>query len=323
MKHIKILLVSTLMLILCCSCDLHLDDDYNNASEFYEPIAPSIDTSAASLDTSTDTSIALPDASTDTTTASIDLPENSSFSVHFIDVGQADAALIECDKHYMLIDGGNRADSDIIYSVLEQTEVPKLDIIIATHAHEDHIGGLPGALNYTTADLVLSPVTSYDSKAFDNFKKYADANGNGLVVPEAGDIYALGSASVEIIGVNESDDTNDTSIVSKITYGDTSFLFTGDAEQEAEQAILNRNADISATVLKVGHHGSDTSTGYQWLREIMPTYAVISVGTGNEYGHPTETVLSRLNDADVITYRTDLNGDIYMTSDGKSVQVSE
>ncbi len=306
MKHIKILLISTLMLILGCSCDYHLNDDFYSNPEPYEPIISAITTSDTSIDIST---------------ALVESPENPSFSVHFIDVGQADAALIKCDGHYMLIDGGNKADSDIIYSVLKQNEVPKLDIIIATHAHEDHIGGLPGALNYTTADLVLSPVTSYDSKAFNNFKKYAEANGNGLVIPETGDVYALGSASVEIIGVNESDDTNNTSIVAKITYGNTSFLFTGDAEYETEQAILSRNADISATVLKVSHHGSDTSTGYQWLREIMPTYAVISVGAGNEYRHPTETVLSRLRDADVKIYRTDLDGDIYMTSDGESVEI--
>ena len=127
---------------------------------------------------------------------------------------------------------------------------------------------------------------------------------------------------MKIIGVNEADGTNNSSIVLKITYGKTEYLFTGDAEREAEQAILNRDEDISANVLKVGHHGSDTSTSYVWLREIMPEYAIISVGKGNSYNHPTDEVLSRLRDADVNTYRTDLNGDIFLTSDGKTISIT-
>ncbi|MBQ7767593.1 MAG: MBL fold metallo-hydrolase [Oscillospiraceae bacterium] len=249
-------------------------------------------------------------------------PAKTSFSVHFIDVGQADAALVECDGHYMLIDGGNKADSNVIYSVLKKAAVPKLDIVVGTHAHEDHIGGLPGAFNYTTADITLCPVKNYDSNAFEDFAKYATQKGGGITVPKKGDTYSLGSATVKILGVNGGSDTNDTSIVLRIDYGKTSFLFTGDAEREAEQAILSTGEDLSATVLKVGHHGSDTSTSYPFLREIMPKYAVISVGTGNSYGHPTEDTLSRLRDADVKVFRTDVQGDIFCTSDGNEVTFS-
>ncbi len=256
------------------------------------------------------------------TTEPEQLPADSTFSIHYIDVGQADAALVECDGHYMLIDGGNKGDSSVIYSVLKSTSVSKLDIVVGTHAHEDHIGGIPGAYNYTTADLTLCPVTSYDSEAFEDFKTYADKNGGGITIPSVGDTYSLGSATVEILGVNGGSDPNNTSIVLMITYGSTSFLFTGDAEREAEQAILNRGADLSATVLKVGHHGSDTSTTYPFLREIMPQYAIISVGEGNSYGHPTDDNLSRLRDADVTVYRTDLNGDIFLTSDGQTVSIT-
>ncbi len=250
------------------------------------------------------------------------LPSNSTFNIHFIDVGQADAALVECDGAYMLIDGGNKADSNTIYSVLKKANVSHLALVVGTHAHEDHIGGLPGAFNYATADTTLCPVKSYDSKAFSDFKKYADSKGGGITIPSVGDTYSLGSATVTILGVNSESETNNTSIVLKIQYGKTSFLFTGDAEREAEQVILNNGKDLSATVLKVGHHGSSTSTTYPFLREIMPEYAVISVGDDNTYGHPTENTLSRLRDAGVKVFRTDMQGDIYCTSDGKTVTFS-
>lgn len=249
-------------------------------------------------------------------------PRNSTFTVRFIDVGQADAALIECDGHYMLIDGGNKGDSSLIYTVLKNSGVSYLDIVVGTHAHEDHIGGLSGAFNYASAGLTLCPVAFYDSDAFEDFAKYATQKGNGITIPSVGDTYSLGSATVSILGLNAGSDTNDTSIVLKVQYGETSFLFTGDAEREAEQVILNSGVDLFSTVLKVGHHGSDTSTTYPFLREIMPMYAVISVGKGNSYDHPTDNTLSRLRDADVTVFRTDLHGDIVFTSDGETVTVS-
>lgn len=274
------------------------------------PIEPTDDTGNA--EDAQDVS-AVPDIS-----ASIP-PEGSTFQIQFIDVGQADAALISCDNHYMLIDGGNRDDSSRIYSVLQAAGINHLDIVVGSHAHEDHIGGLSGAFQAADADLVLSPVTEYDSKVFETFKSKAAEKGSGLTVPPTGSTYALGSATVKILGLNGGEDTNDTSIILKITYGETSFLFTGDAEYDGEHAVLDRGADLSATVLKVGHHGSDTSTCYPFLRTVMPQYAVISVGAGNSYGHPADDTLSKLRDAGVEVFRTDLQGDIFCSSDGKTV----
>lgn len=243
-----------------------------------------------------------------------------SLEVHFMDVGQADAALVICDGHCMLIDGGNAEDSGLIYAYLEEHGARHLDCMVATHAHEDHIGGLSGALNYATVDAALCPVKSYDSKVFQNMVKYLEKQGKSITVPRPGDKFDLGSARVEILGpVREYDDANNSSIVLRIDFGETSFLFTGDMEMEAEAGLLDSGANVRAAVLKAGHHGSDTSTGYRFLREVMPEYAVISVGEGNKYGHPSDEVLSRFRDAGAQVYRTDMQGHIVAKSDGKTV----
>lgn len=248
--------------------------------------------------------------------------QGGNLKVIFIDVGQADAALVLSGGQSMLIDGGNAADSSTMYSVMKKYGITELTYVIGTHAHEDHIGGIAGALNYASAKTVYCPVTDYDSKVFQNFKKAVEACGTSITVPKAGDSFSLGDASCSILAVNTGSDTNNTSIVLRIVFGSTSFLFTGDAERETEQAILASGGSIRSTVLKVGHHGSETSTGYLWLREAAPQYAVISVGKNNSYGHPADAVLSRLRDADVTVYRTDMQGDITCTSNGSTVSFS-
>ncbi len=240
--------------------------------------------------------------------------------VHFIDVGQGDAALVIQGDHAMLIDGGNASDSSRIYTYLKNRNIKHLDYIVNSHPHEDHVGGLAGALNYATVNKALSPVTTYDSKAFNSFVSYLGQQGVSITVPKAGDSLALGSATIDVLGpISISNNVNNNSLVLKVNFGDTSFLFTGDAEREEELDILNSGADVNSTVLKAGHHGSDTSTSYQFLWHIMPMYAVISVGGNNSYGHPTDAVLSRFRDADVKVLRTDMQGDIIFTSDGENV----
>lgn len=247
--------------------------------------------------------------------------QDGQLQVHFIDVGQADATLIICNGQTMLIDGGNSADSNVMYTYLKKHNITHLDYVVATHAHEDHVGGLAGALEYATVGVAYSPVKSYDSKAFSNFKSALNRRGVTLSIPSVGTKFDLGDASCQILAVNtDNRDTNNTSIVLRIQFGETSFLFTGDAEAEVEQVLVNSNFPLKSTVLKVGHHGSNSSTGYVFLREVMPEYSVIHVGKDNTYGHPTDIVLSRLRDADTILYRTDMHGDILCTSDGKTVE---
>ena len=253
-----------------------------------------------------------------------DIPENSNFEVNLIDVGQADSALIECDGETMMIDGGNVADSNVVAAYLKKEDVTELNYVVCSHAHEDHVGGLSGALSVTKADNIYAPKTETNTKAYKNFKKKAEEQNVEIKHPNVGDEIQLGSSTVEFLGpVDENGkDLNSTSIVLKITYGNTSFLFTGDAESDEEEEILNSGADLKSTVLKVGHHGSRTSTSYPFLREVMPQYAVISVEKGNSYGHPNEETLSKLSDAGVEVYRTDESGDIVMTSDGNSISIT-
>ncbi len=244
-------------------------------------------------------------------------------SVHYIDVGQADAALLFCEGKTMLIDGGNAEDSSRIAAYLRKHSVSHLDYVICSHAHEDHVGGLSGALSVATAGAVYAPKTEANSKTYQNFKKKAAAQGLQIQNPSPGDSFAFGSCKVDFLGpiTENTEELNNTSLVLKVSCGETSFLFTGDAERDEELSILDAGLDVSATVLKVGHHGSNSSTAYPFLREVMPKYAVISVGKENPYGHPADKVLSRLRDADVEVFRTDEMGDIIIESDGKTVSV--
>ena len=259
---------------------------------------------------------------TETPKNDIDYSEHS-FAIHYIDVGQGDAALVVCDDKTMLIDGGKPSASSIIYTYLKNLNIDYLDCIVASHADDDHIGGLSAPLAKMNVGNVIAPETEADTRSYNSLKTKTEEQGLTIQHPKPGDSMDLGSSKIEFYGpITESEsDRNNGSIVMKIIYGDTSFLFTGDAEREEEQEILNAGYDLSTTVLKVGHHGSKNSTTYPFLREIMPQYAVISVGD-NSYGHPTEDTLSRLRDADVKVYRTDMQGDIIATSDGKTVTIT-
>ena len=251
------------------------------------------------------------------------IAQAGTLTVTWLDVGQGDAAVIQCGGQSMLIDGGKPEKSSYIYAWLQQHGLSYLDVIVATHVDADHIGGLSGALNYASVGTAYCPVTTGTTETFQSFVKYLAQRGKQITVPKAGETFALGGAQVQILGpLHRAEDSNDNSIVLKVSFGATSFLFTGDAERAEEQDLLNVGVDLQSTVLKVGHHGSDTSTSYPFLRAVAPQYAVISVGAGNSYGHPTEAVLSRLRDAGVTTFRTDMQGEITAVSDGQTINFS-
>lgn len=256
---------------------------------------------------------------TSTPTAAVEIADNSTLAVHFIDVGQADAALLQCEDDYMLIDGGNVADSNLIIAYLKKLNIECIDYMVCTHAHEDHVGGLSAPLSVMPVGAVYAPAMEADTKAYQTFKRKVAEQNTEIIHPVNHENFPLSSARVEILATpDNADNLNNSSIILKVTHGNKYFLFTGDAEREEEQTLLGTGL-LKADVLKVGHHGSDTSTSYVFLREVMPEYAVISCGKDNSYGHPTEEVLSRLRDADVKVYRTDLQGDIVAISDGENI----
>ena len=251
---------------------------------------------------------------------------NNILTVHYIDVGQADCALLETDGQYVLIDGGNKEDGQLVISYLQQQGVEELEAVICTHAHEDHVGGLPSVLAVFPTKAVYSPTKTYSSKIYDDFMYYVDQQGLEVTIPSPGDSFLLGQTRLTILGPTEVyAETNDTSIIVMAEFLETRFLFTGDMETSAENDMLDYwgdDFDWNVDVLKVGHHGSETSSGYRFVYETDPEYAIISVGAGNSYGHPHESVTSRYADAGIPMLRTDELGHILVTSDGYSISVT-
>ena len=242
--------------------------------------------------------------------------------VRFIDVGQGDAALISCDGHHMLIDGGPRDAAQKTYAILANLSITRLDAIIASHSDADHISGISSALNYASAAVCYCNVETDDTRTFQNMLRYLEKGGCPLVIPTPGDTFALGEATVTFVGpVRQFDDENSNSLVCRIDYGSTSFLFTGDATREAETAMMEEAARLRADVLKVAHHGSGSSSSKTFLEAVSPRYAVISVGADNPWDHPHDSVLQRLNAVGATVLRTDESGSIIITSDGRDLTV--
>lgn len=246
--------------------------------------------------------------------------------IHFLNVGQADSILIIAPNgQSILVDGGNNDDGPGVVNYLKSQGVKELAVVIATHPHEDHIGGLDTVLrSFPTKQVYMSNGTS-NTKTFEDFIAAVSASGAKKIRARAGVKLDVVGISGEFLAPNSDSyaDLNDYSAVLKITYGKVSFLLTGDAGNLSETEILKSGQNLKATVLKVGHHGSTSSTSSEFLKAVSPKYAIISVGVNNDYGHPAQATLNKLVSAGVQVYRTDQDGNIVVTTDGETVNLDK
>ena len=245
---------------------------------------------------------------------------------HFIDVGQADCILVQTPNgRNMLIDAGNNADWPLIDAYLKSKQISRLDVVIGTHPHEDHIGSLDQVISHYDIGQIYMTKVSANTKSFRDLLLAIKKKGLKVNTAKAGVVLDLGPDVQAVLlapNSNHYDDTNDYSAVLHLVYGNTSFLFTGDASKPSEYEML-RNGLPKADVLKVGHHGSRSSTTEAFLKAVSPSIGVISVEADNSYGHPTRETLERLARHHIQVLRTDQDGTVIVTSDGQTIKVDK
>lgn len=240
--------------------------------------------------------------------------------VHFMDVGQGDATLVTCGGHAMLIDTGDDTKGTAIQNYLQKQKITKLDYLVLTHPDADHIGGAPVIITKFDIGNVFVSNFEKDNKTYQKLIQSLDDKRIKALTPKVSAKYTLGTASITILAPGDTyDNPNDASIALLLKNGNRSFLFTGDAGENAEKDILKTDIDVSADVYKVGHHGSKYSTSKDFFEAVDPFYAVISCGEGNSYGHPHAETLNTLRTNGVLVYRTDEAGTIVASTDGKSI----
>ena len=248
------------------------------------------------------------------------LPEGVMYA-QFIDVGQGDSTLLTSPTgEHVLIDTGPRSSEGALIRHLNDAGVETIDYLILTHPHEDHIGGAAAVLEKFTVEAVIMPDAYTETSVFTDLLEAIEAEGCDTILAESGNTYTFGECSLTVLGPldTEGKDLNNVSVVCRVDYGKSSILFTGDMEKSYESELVERHGfALDCDVLKVGHHGSDTSTGEEFIEKVTPKLAVISCAEANEYGHPHSEVVNRLNKYNIEYYRTDKLGTVIIASDGK------
>ena len=239
--------------------------------------------------------------------------------IDYIDVGQADSILIRNQDKVMLIDAGTNEAGETVVNYLENLGITKIDYLIGTHPHEDHIGGLDDVINKFDIGQIYMPKIETTTKTFEDVLEAIENKNLTVTAPNKGDEIVLGQATGEFMTepILDKDNLNVSSLVFRLEFGNNSFLFMGDAEEENEKTISWPKTDV----LKVGHHGSSTSSSEEFLKQVQPQYAIIMVGEDNSYGLPTQETINKLNTIGSTIYRTDENGTIQLTSDGNTIKV--
>ena len=243
---------------------------------------------------------------------------SNNLEIYFLDVGQADSILIRYLDNNILIDAGNNEDGSLLVEYFKSLDISTFNYAIGTHAHEDHIGGMDNIINSFKIEHYLMPNAISTSKTFEDVLDSLENNNVSVEVPVVDSEFYVGDLKFKVIYVGEDeDDLNNSSIVLKLTYKNTSYLFMGDATSKVEKEILDK--DIKSDVLKVGHHGSQYSSTAHFLKAVEPSFAIIQCGAGNSYGHPKEVTLNKLNKIGTKIYRTDLDHTIRLISDGSKI----